>query len=223
MAYSMCAEEIEGRWIVHVPSLPGCFASDERYEDAIARVPTSVETYIEWCRNHEITIEYPLGEPVLEERIRAWSSVEDYEVNAFFAMDRPPVKEEELPLCEWLLNATKSDLQMEFEGGEEVKLQRRLQGERWSIIGILGHVVSAEQWYLSHLGFMIKDALPEDPLERFGLVHEFFIRTLPQLVQLDGIFSNYGETWSARKVLRRALWHRRDHTMHIGKLKLLLD
>jgi hypothetical protein len=28
-----------------------------------------------------------------------------------------------------------------------------------------------------------------------------------------------GETWSARKVLRRAMWHERDHTQHIRKLR----
>jgi hypothetical protein len=31
-----------------------------------------------------------------------------------------------------------------------------------------------------------------------------------------------GETWSARKVLRRSLWHRRDHTAHIAKLRARL-
>jgi ferritin len=28
-----------------------------------------------------------------------------------------------------------------------------------------------------------------------------------------------GEFWSPRKVLRRALWHERDHTEHIRKLR----
>ncbi|MDW8214000.1 MAG: hypothetical protein RMJ55_10615 [Roseiflexaceae bacterium] len=27
-----------------------------------------------------------------------------------------------------------------------------------------------------------------------------------------------GEVWSARKVVRRALWHERDHTQHIARL-----
>jgi hypothetical protein len=27
-----------------------------------------------------------------------------------------------------------------------------------------------------------------------------------------------GEMWSPRKVLRRAVWHERDHTEHIRKL-----
>jgi hypothetical protein len=31
-----------------------------------------------------------------------------------------------------------------------------------------------------------------------------------------------GETWSARKVVRRALWHIRDHHFHIERLMTLL-
>jgi predicted RNase H-like HicB family nuclease len=221
MAYSICIEEIETRWIAHVPSLPGCFSSETECAVTVARIPVCLETYVAWCREHEISVEVPIGGPVIEEQIRAWNSVEDYEVNAFFAADRPPVEEGELPFYKQLLNATKMDLQMEFEGQDENELKRRLQGERWSIEGILRHVVVAEQWYLSHLGLEMKETLPEGPLQGFSVVHDHFIRTLPQLIALDGIFNNYGETWSARKVLRRALWHRGDHRMHIRKLKML--
>ena len=28
-----------------------------------------------------------------------------------------------------------------------------------------------------------------------------------------------GEFWSPRKLLRRAVWHERDHTVHIRKLR----
>jgi hypothetical protein len=28
----------------------------------------------------------------------------------------------------------------------------------------------------------------------------------------------YGEFWSPRKMLRRAVWHERDHTFHTNKL-----
>jgi len=34
-----------------------------------------------------------------------------------------------------------------------------------------------------------------------------------------GVVALAGEVWSARKVLRRSLWHERDHTQHILQLR----
>ena len=38
------------------------------------------------------------------------------------------------------------------------------------------------------------------------------VTSIKEMVGLDGEF------WSPRKSLRRALWHKRDHTEHIRKL-----
>jgi hypothetical protein len=39
------------------------------------------------------------------------------------------------------------------------------------------------------------------------------------LATRKGVVTLSGETWSARKVMRRTLWHERDHTAHILKLR----
>jgi hypothetical protein len=41
---------------------------------------------------------------------------------------------------------------------------------------------------------------------------------LPTLKDKNQVVGVDGEFWSPRKVLRRALWHARDHTEHIRKL-----
>jgi hypothetical protein len=41
---------------------------------------------------------------------------------------------------------------------------------------------------------------------------------LPTFVELRQVAGIDGEFWSPRKLLRRAVWHERDHTEHIGKL-----
>jgi hypothetical protein len=42
--------------------------------------------------------------------------------------------------------------------------------------------------------------------------------TLPALKAVNRVAGMDGELWSPRKVLRRALWHERDHMEHIRKL-----
>jgi hypothetical protein len=41
---------------------------------------------------------------------------------------------------------------------------------------------------------------------------------LPNLEGMSKVVGKDGEFWSPRKVVRRALWHERDHTFHILKL-----
>jgi hypothetical protein len=45
MPYVVCAEEMESRWIAHVPDLPGCFAAHDERDEAIAGAQ-GVEAYI---------------------------------------------------------------------------------------------------------------------------------------------------------------------------------
>jgi hypothetical protein len=92
-------------------------------------------------------------------------------------------------------------------------------GERWSINGILGHVGGAEWWYLDRLGLAFpRDQMPEDPQVCLEKVHDYFTTTLPKLDGVKKVVGIDGELWSPRKILRRALWHERDHAEHIRKL-----
>ena len=220
MAYIVCLEEDENRWIAHVPDLPGCFAAHVEREAAVQAVPEAVSDYLAWCQGHGMRVTGLSGPMVVAEVIRSWEFEDGYRVNAFFAADRPPVIEEELREYQLLLEATYEDLKAEvldLAPGEE---QRVLPGERWSIEGVLGHVVRADWWYLDRLGLAFAEReLPGEPIEGLERIQAHMIAQLPQLAKRSGVLTIAGETWSARKVLRRSLWHRRDHTQHIRQLR----
>ncbi len=55
-------------------------------------------------------------------------------------------------------------------------------------------------------------------MESLELVRAHFLGWLPKQEGVRRMIDEEGETWSPRKVLRRALWHERDHTEHIRKL-----
>jgi predicted RNase H-like HicB family nuclease/uncharacterized damage-inducible protein DinB len=220
MPYLVCVEENEGRWIAHVPDLPGCFVERANRDEAIQAVPQSIEAYIAWCEGHGLRISGLSDPMIVAEVIRAWESEDGYEVNAFFASDRPPLVEDELPQFERLLNATRKDLLGVVGGLDTDDLSREFPGERWSIGGILMHVARAEWWYLDRIGLAFSSAeLSDEPFQGLAEVREHMLATLPEFVRRSGVVTLAGETWSARKVLRRALWHERDHTDHIKKLR----
>jgi uncharacterized damage-inducible protein DinB len=157
---------------------------------------------------------------MVSEVVRAWLYEEDYEVNAFFASDRPPLAADELPELEKLFQATRADLTRVLDGLGREELERKIPGERWPILGVINHIATAEHWYFDRLGIGLNtNELPVDPLDRAVKVRENTLAKLPQLLDRRGVVTLSAETWSARKVMRRTLWHERDHTVHIHKLK----
>jgi len=223
MAYMVCAEESESRWIAHVPDLPGCFVTRENREQAIQAIPGAVEAYFTWCEGHGLRVSGLSGPMVVAEVIRTWESEDGYEVNAFFASDRPPLIEDELPQLKLLLTATRADLLRAVEGLDQEDLTREFPEERWSITGILMHVARAELWYLDRMALAFPNTkLPGEHFECLAKVREYMLANLPALAKRTAVVTLSGETWSARKVMRRALWHERDHTEHIGKLRTRL-
>lgn len=220
VAYLVCAEEMEGNWIAHAPDLPGCFASHRDREVAIAGVPAAVESYLAWGRGHGLQVSGLAGPMVVSEVIRAWRYEEDYEVNAFFASDRQPLSDLEVPEFERLLRAARQDLLAAVDGLSAEELDRALAGERWPIRGVLEHLASAEWWYLDRMGLAGPSRdLPQDVFDRLEAARQHLLSQLRTLYERTGVVTLSGETWSARKVMRRALWHERDHTEHIGKMR----
>ncbi len=144
MPYMVCIEEIEGRWIAHVPDLPGCFSTHRNRDTAIQAVPKVVEDYVGWCAGHGLQISGLSDPMIVAELIREWESEDGHKVNAFFASDRPLIHEDELAQFERLLQATRRDLLGVVKGLEEDDLAREFPDERWPIGGILKHVGGAD-------------------------------------------------------------------------------
>ena len=220
MPYVVCAEEMDGRWIAHVPDLPGCFASHTERDTAIAAAPGAVQDYIAWCGRHGIRVSGVSPPMVVSEVVRAWRYEPEYEVNAFFAADRPPLAADELREMQRLLGASRKDMLQALEGIDPDRLQRSIPGERLPIAGIVQHVASSELWYLDRLGLAFpRGELNPEPLEALEQVRRHHLANLPALSAQTGVVALAGEVWSGRKVLRRTLWHERDHTEHITRLR----
>jgi len=204
--------------------LPGCYGKGATADDAIMSLRGAVAAYFDWvesrypsfgCRNHDLDIS-------VEERFTAFQcdGDADYLVNAFFEDDRRPLGYWNVVVGCQLLDWTRRDLLRVLHDVSTERLQEPIPGERQgSLAGILEHVAGAENWYIGQLAQAVDWAdLPSDPLARLAQVRKNTLEQLQRLVADGRIMTDRCERWSARKILRRALWHERAHTAQIARL-----
>ena len=223
LQYRLGVEDIEpDHGVAWVLELPACFSSATTQQEATAQVPTRIGEYFDWLKGNEQAS--PLANEPIEteapEVSRSFTSQNDYTVNAFFEGDRKPLDYEEVEYHLWLLDRTRRDLLAVVRQLPRETLNRPVAREvRGSILGILSHVAGAENWYLDRPRLALPDEeMPEEPLARLERVRVHTKARLPELVDDARVVELVGEQWSVRKVLRRALWHERDHTNHIAQL-----
>jgi hypothetical protein len=191
--------------------------------DALRNAPDRIAEYYTWITAHDSSIPEPEGPFQIEvvESFHSFPCLEDpeYLVNAFFEDDRRPLTVWDVDLALRLFEWTRKDLLSILNSVSSEQLYAPLDDEtRGSVIGIVEHIAAAEDWYLDQFDLGLKSTeLPEDVINRLYTVRTNTRSQLVKLIGIDTITENCGERWSPRKVVRRALWHERDHTQHITK------
>jgi hypothetical protein len=219
----------EGRSQAWVLEHPGCFAYGPDGDAALRAASQAIRDYGEWIARRSGERWLP-DDPFEVELADTWQVYsinesfqrvdEGYEVNAWFLDDWRPLTADEVGRGRKLLEWSREDLLAAVAGLSDEALDLRLPDQRWSIRGVLGHVGGAEWWYLDRLGLAFPRALvPQDPFERLRVVRAHLNDVLPGLTGSRQVLGTDGEFWSPRKLLRRAVWHERDHTGHIWQLR----
>lgn len=210
---------------------PGCFAYGRDSQEAQRNFLQAAREYGDWIAQHgeswlddemEVVVEETFDayfiRPTFE---RAERGNDTYLVESFFVHDWKPLVPHEIERALKLLAWTRADLLNLVGKLNEEQLSRTYPNERWSIRGILKHIGGGEWFYQERIGYPFpqnEEDVPSDPFELLGLVRDHFNTLLPKLDGVEKVVGVEGEFWSPRKMLRRALWHERDHTEHIRKL-----
>jgi uncharacterized damage-inducible protein DinB len=209
---------------------PGCYAYGKDADAALAAFPAALRAYSNWIsqrelswlhiQNVEVSVNGVWNNYSINDKFeRLEPSENGTAVEAWFQFDWKPLTDEEIERALKLLAWSRADLLKTIEGLPAEKLDKTYPGERWSINGILRHMGGAEWWYMDRLGRAFSQAeLPKTPMERLEKTRQAFLELLPTLKGVKQVTGVDGEFWSPRKVLRRTLWHERDHTEHIHKL-----
>jgi hypothetical protein len=222
----------EGRSIAWALEHPGCFAYGVNADGALLNLETALSRYAGWILHHDTRTWLSFADSEIEMEVNGvWdvyyinddldkvSEADGYSVESFFPYDWKPLTALEIKHALVMLAWSREDLLKPVLALSHEKREAEYPGERWSINGILGHVGGAELFYLDRIGLAFpREQMPEEPQARLEKVHDHFVSMLPKMEGMKKVVGLEGELWSPRKVLRRALWHERDHTEHIRKL-----
>jgi hypothetical protein len=225
----------EGRSIAWALEHPGCFAYGNKGAAAVSNLKPALDKYAGWILRHERNTWLSFAEDeidivvngtwdvyFIDDNLDKTSEADGYSVESFFPYDWKPLTSVEIKHALNLLDWSRDDLLKLVHGLDKAKRNQTYPGERWSINGVLAHVGGAEWWYMERLGLAFPRAdIPEEPLARLEKVRRHLNTILFKLAGGKQVTAVDGEFWSPRKLLRRALWHERDHVDHISKLMAL--
>lgn len=204
---------------------PGCFANGKDQAEALLALPRKLLEFDYWVRLHTDQPWFQLDglDMHVDETFnvsRVDFQGEEYEINAFFQDDLRPLDVREVDQALQVLGWQQEELLAGIEFIDEERLNRVEVGQRWSILGIVRHVAFAELWYLQNLGLPTPEISPDyDPIRILEQSYKTVSLALPNLTG-DVFITEYAqERWSARKLIRRVLCHRRDHIDHIRQLQ----
>jgi uncharacterized damage-inducible protein DinB len=204
MIYAVGVEDIEpDHWVAWAFAHPGLTGKGSTPDEAVASLRTALRE----------------GDIQVTEQFRAYPSEEDpdYLVNAFFEDDRRPLANDEVRTALDELEKSRQELLLLVSRVPLDVLAQPIPGETFgSVQGILRHIARAGWWYCDRLDSAAAwTTLPDEPFAALAVSRDNTRAWLPTLVGDERTATLQGETWSARKVLRRTLWHERDHTQHI--------
>jgi uncharacterized damage-inducible protein DinB len=203
---------------------PGCVAYGKDEAEALLTLPRKLLEFDYWVRLHtddpwfELdSMDFHVDETFVVSQTDHQGM--EYEVNAFFKDDLRPLGEPEVSQALQIIRWQQDELLagIEFVGEEE--LNRIETGQRWSIMGILRQLASAEVHYLQNFGLETSQIPSDtDPISAINHSFEAVIKALSELAGDSRIVDYAQENWSARKLVRRLLWLRRDHIDQIRQL-----
>jgi hypothetical protein len=200
--------------------LHGCVSTGASEADAIDRLPDRVDAFVAWLAASGEQAEPPGPTVQVVERCDSYLLDDGYEVNATFEADRLRVVRSEAEVTlRWLEHAHRRlDLAISAVG------TRPLSGEGRTREELLGHVVRAERWLATRVDPDQATIAfpPEDPpIERQLDANRAFVRDhVLRALRGDGIrarVDSKGEGWTARKILRRLVYHVLDHAEELER------
>ncbi len=210
---------------------PACFAYGQDSRAAEENFRPAARDYARWIARHgsswletddfQVSVEETFDVYFVNEAFERVEAGRGSMIESFFGHDWKPLTGTDIERALKLLAWSRADLLNLVKGLSAGKLSQTYAGERWSIHGILKHIGGAEWWYQERIGYPYPDKeedLEADPFQRLEVTRNHLAALLPRLEGVNSVIGLEGEIWSPRKMLRRALWHERDHTEHVRKL-----
>jgi uncharacterized damage-inducible protein DinB/predicted RNase H-like HicB family nuclease len=224
----------DGRCLAHVPDLPGCVLRAATKEEALCGLPRAIRDHCAWLGRHGESSppnDLPIEIEVAAESV-GFGPFDPGDAAALLPPDREPVLPGEMERYFRLMAHSRADLLALVQHLPEDLLTWQPDPGSFSLRRLLRHVGNAEEWYVSRL--VPPETLPPEwehdedlPLFAFlEMERRTVIARLRQLTEAErsrlfhpACWTDHPEeAWTARKALRRALEHERQHTVQAHRI-----
>jgi uncharacterized damage-inducible protein DinB len=209
----------------HVLSLPGCITLGPTPDLATSRVGEAILDHFIWLEHHgeksqpTKSVRFEVIEHMVRGKMTSGGEM------ALFTHDCEPLTKEDIDRFLNLLSYSRSDLLKAIESVPKAARNWSPNEKIRSFNRILRHVRNGERWYVTRIreDFKFQRSSP-NPMTALSQAREDFIAFAKELTQKEhrNIYVprnnpsyNRKEEWTARKALRRALEHEREHTANI--------
>jgi len=220
--FKLGLEDMEpGNWVVWVFELPGCYSRGLTRDEALEKTPSAINELLDnLARAYSSVVNFsPDFDIAISEEFRAIPHSPDYLINAFFKNDKIPPTIPDILYTKTVMELNRKKLLSIVSDLPGKILDQNIDGEvQKNIRGILKHIGTAEWWYWDRLGLAFpRDQRPENIFELLNKIRRFTFDNLFNLVGDERVTTCLGERWSARKLIRRAIWHEHVHTRQIAR------
>ena len=213
MIIKAVCEYNEGGCLVYAENFPGAFVRGRNYENAIAKFPKEIESWLDWV-NGGFEAEEPFKVELVQEKKNDDLRICDADSDVIFDSEREPLTKEEYQKLKILALRSAMDFERLYDSVPDKKMnivppRETLYGKIPSTAEeMYNHTMNVNSYYFGEIGVEVENG-PDilscrqkgfDELEK----QENFLENKV----FDG---SYGEEWSLRKVLRRFIWHDRIH------------
>ena len=198
--------------LVYAENFPGAFVRGRNYENAIAKFPKEIESWLDWA-NGEAKIDSPIEIELVQNK-ETELNVSDADSDIIFDSEREPLTKEEYQKLKILALRSAMDLERMYDSIPDKKM--RIVPERDTFYGkipstakeMYNHCMNITEYYFGEIGVFAENGPDILSCRQKGFEE---LEKQENFLQNKVFEGSYDEEWSLRKVLRRFIWHDRIH------------
>ncbi len=198
--------------LVYAENFPGAFVRGRNYENAVAKFPKEIESWLDWAEG-EAKIDSPIEIELVQEK-KTELNVSDADSDIIFDSEREPLSKEEYQKLKILALRSAMDLERMYDSIPDKKM--RIVPERDTFYGkipstakeMYDHCMNITEYYFGEIGVFAENGPDILSCRQKGFEE---LEKQENFLQNKVFEGSYDEEWSLRKVLRRFIWHDRIH------------
>lgn len=226
----LCEVGPDGSTQIFVQEFPGCYSRAPTFDEAARKVPIKIREFLDWLRKHGESIEetqYEI-ETEISETVNGGWPVNLGDSQALFKADLKPLNHEEVERCLRYMGYAREDfIDLYLRAPKDALEWKPDDSAPRHIRRIAEHVGEVDLFYIERLRGRRHGDWPLNLLETTEEIRELRILALSKDESNCSVSyhppggwtgTTNPEGWTARKVLRRFMWHERLHTATVEKL-----